>query len=658
MCDVFTTIPHVQVEHEVPSCAGFRLNLSALTWGRTAIQGVLGCAVLWMLSPLQAQESLDVAVVVEPGQTLSPGWILVSPRVSANQTYPIIVNGAGDVVYNQLTPLHGFNFDQNPDGRLSWFSTLLGEWHVLDSSLTTTESVSFNGASEDYHDLELRADGTRLLMGKENVVMDLFDSIPPLEDPERAVIDCLLQEQDAEGNVTWFWRATEHIPPTWCTHCNWEASLIDAYHHNAFETQADGNILLCLRNMDLVVLIDRQTGDILWHLGGPESDFAFTEANGAFAQQHDAQLLPNDRILIYDNATGSDPLVSRGVEYQLNLEAGTATLLQDWPHPEGSFASSQGSIQRLADGGTLIGWGNALSDELGGGSASEFAPNGALRGTIYFPGSNVSYRARKVQAGALPLHMGCTHPEACNFSEEAIVDQGCVFVGSACDDGDVCTVDDVIQANCGCAGFLPPPSEESQCQDAVALNFNPCSVLPFDDGSCQYAVTFRLDASQSGSIPEEVQLQLSGFEPLQMAPGGFGTWTADAILESGEWSFGFLADGQEGGVVRTLDLTFPASWDGGEVRACLGLEASACPGCTDPDDPVFSPFAVNNVLCGAGPTGCTVPGADNYDATAFFDDGSCTFEAESECAVDLTGDGIIGVSDVLLLLTYFGLLCD
>jgi len=607
---------------------------------------------------VHAQESLDVAVVVEPGQSFSPGWILVSPRVSANQTYPIIVNGQGEVAYNQLTPLHGFNFDQNPNGQLSWFSTLQGEWHVLDSNLATTESVIFQGASEDFHDLELREDGTRLLMGKENVFVDVSDSVPPPDDPEKAVIDCLLQEQDAAGNVTWFWRATEHIPPTWCSHCNWEASLIDAYHHNAFETQADGNILLCLRNMDLVVLIDKQTGGIVWHLGGPESDFEFTEPHGAFAQQHDAHLLPDDRILIYDNATGSEPLVSRGVEYQLNFEAGTASLVQEWPHPEGSFASSQGSIQRLEDGGTLIGWGNALSSVLGGGSASEFAPDGTLRGTVYYPSGNVSYRARKVPMDALPLHVGCTNPEACNFSEEAIVDQGCILAGDLCDDGNPCTVADIIQSDCGCAGFFPPSTNDGQCQDPVAVNFNPCSTLPLDDGSCQYAVTFRVDASQSGSIPESMMLELPGFVPLDMEQGGFGTWKAEVILQSGEVGFSFLADGVADDVVRTLDLTFPAAWDGGEVRACFGLDASACPGCTDPDDVSFSPFATDDVLCGAGPTGCTVEGADNFDATAIFDDGSCTFQAESDCPMDLTGDGVIGISDVLSLLTYFGLACD
>ena len=57
--------------------------------------------------------------------------------------------------------------------------------------------------------------------------------------------------------------------------------------------------------------------------------------------------------------------------------------------------------------------------------------------------------------------------------------------------------------------------------------------------------------------------------------------------------------------------------------------------------------------------GCTYPGADNYDASASMDDGSCLFGNVSEfCAADIDGDGLIGVGDVLLVLSAFGQVCD
>lgn len=612
-------------------------------------------------SPLMAQtnDGLDVQVIMEPGQEFGPGWILASPRFSSNLTYPIIVDDQGILRYNELHPYQGFNFDQNPNGELSWFSTTLGRWHRLDSALNFSGAIEFDGADVDYHDLEIREDGSRLLMGKEIITVDISDSALVGDEPTRAVIDCILQEQDAAGNITWVWRATDHIPPTWCSHCNWASNLLDAYHHNAFETQENGDILLCLRNMDLVVLIDHDTGESVWNLGGPASDFAFTDAHGAFAQQHDAQILPGDRLLLFDNATGSEPLVSRGVEYQLNLEAGTATVVQEWSHPDGNFASSQGSIQRLDDGGTLISWGTAGSNQFFGGMVTEYDADGGLRGSIYYPGNHYSYRARKVSAGALPLYIGCTDPMACNYDPQAVVEADCVTVGSACDDGNPCTLGDQIMEDCSCLGeSLPVGPEDDLCLDPAAVNFNPCSTLPFDDGSCQYLVTFRVDPTNWSPVPSSMALNIAGSEAIQLQPGGFGTWHGTLLLSSGVVSHSFLADGVSDGVSRTLDLTFPTAWDGSEVRACFGLEATACPGCTDPDDAAFSPFSVDDILCGAGPIGCTEPEAVNFDPGAFFDDGSCSFSLENQCPQDLTGDGLIGVADVLDLLTYFGSYCN
>ena len=42
----------------------------------------------------------------------------------------------------------------------------------------------------------------------------------------------------------------------------------------------------------------------------------------------------------------------------------------------------------------------------------------------------------------------------------------------------------------------------------------------------------------------------------------------------------------------------------------------------------------------------------------FVDDGSCILDTEDDCQPDLNEDGLIGVADVLELLSYFGLFCE
>jgi hypothetical protein len=55
-------------------------------------------------------------------------------------------------------------------------------------------------------------------------------------------------------------------------------------------------------------------------------------------------------------------------------------------------------------------------------------------------------------------------------------------------------------------------------------------------------------------------------------------------------------------------------------------------------------------------TGCTYPGADNYDPQANFDDGTCTFL--DLCPGDFNGDDLIGVQDILYLLGLYNTTCD
>jgi hypothetical protein len=56
--------------------------------------------------------------------------------------------------------------------------------------------------------------------------------------------------------------------------------------------------------------------------------------------------------------------------------------------------------------------------------------------------------------------------------------------------------------------------------------------------------------------------------------------------------------------------------------------------------------------------GCMYANADNYNALAVDDDGSCVFPNTSTCLGDLDGDNAAGTSDLLALLSSFGTVCD
>jgi len=56
--------------------------------------------------------------------------------------------------------------------------------------------------------------------------------------------------------------------------------------------------------------------------------------------------------------------------------------------------------------------------------------------------------------------------------------------------------------------------------------------------------------------------------------------------------------------------------------------------------------------------GCMDPIAENYDEFASVEDGSCTYDLANPCPTDLSGDGQIGIEDLLEVLGNFGSFCE
>jgi hypothetical protein len=91
---------------------------------------------------------------------------------------------------------------------------------------------------------------------------------------------------------------------------------------------------------------------------------------------------------VFDNGAGvaqTEPY-SRGLRLRLDETAGTASLVQELPHPEHLLASAMGSMEPLDDDGAFVGWGSVPR-------FSEFRPDGTLRFDAGFPGGGFTYRA-------------------------------------------------------------------------------------------------------------------------------------------------------------------------------------------------------------------------------------------------------------------------
>lgn len=219
----------------------------------------------------------------------------------------------------------------------------------------------------DGHDSVLRADGSRILTAYE-------------PNPQTGLVDAVIQEIDAAGQVVYTWNSAEHLDPA--TETTTTPGAADYAHINSIQVMADGDILASFRHLSAVLKIawrdhdgfDR--GDIVWRLGGRHSDFTFLDdpyPSGPCAQ-HTASQLPDGHILVFDNGSvvlGDDPAhcvdpndptgptvvrpQTRVTEYALDASTGTATLVWSYQVP-GRFAYFAGSARRLPNGNTLVGW--------------------------------------------------------------------------------------------------------------------------------------------------------------------------------------------------------------------------------------------------------------------------------------------------------------
>jgi hypothetical protein len=155
----------------------------------------------------------------------------------------------------------------------------------------------------------------------------------------------------------------------------------------------DGHLII--GTPDWVKKIDRQTGDILWELGGPGNQFTFVgvtpEEGAAHFGGHNCHRLDNGNVLVYDNGSGT---VSSGVhEYSLDEVNKVATLVWTYTPSPAIVGASMGNVQRLANGNTFISWGGTSGSEYT--FCTEVTPAGEKVMELKFNEGNKCYRCYK-----------------------------------------------------------------------------------------------------------------------------------------------------------------------------------------------------------------------------------------------------------------------
>jgi hypothetical protein len=238
---------------------------------------------------------------------------------------------------------------------------------------------------------------------------------------------------------------------------------------------------------------------------------------------------------------------------------------------------------------------------------------------------------------------GCTDPEACNYDELSLVDDGscsfCVLEDATCCE-DFCinvsmSVDFPLVGG-GSFSIVDLATGETVANESVS------EVGSWDFTYCLSVGCYGFYASASQFLGDETTMSISVYQDE--------TWIAGSsldILDPNDEDFFVLGEVECYACVDPLACNFDPS---------MFLDDGSCtyPGCNIPSAENYDPEAG----CDDGSCivlGCTYSWALNYNPIANNDDGSCLL-AET-CGSDLDGDGLVSTSDLLMFLVDFGTQC-
>ncbi|MBS1771364.1 MAG: aryl-sulfate sulfotransferase [Bacteroidetes bacterium] len=239
---------------------------------------------------------------------------------------------------------------------------------LMDENMNVLKHIylqQYNGRSAsdpnvlDGHDFILFDDDHYISMAYYKRPASLDNSI--VTSDSVTVVAPIIQEV-RNGNVVWEWDGSQY-PEFYSTSVEGNdfsntTAAQDYMHMNSMIVDdKDGNLICSFRNLNQIVKINRKTGNIIWRLGGKNSDFAVS-SDQQFLRQHDVTLTDGGKtLLVFDNGDFNTRPYTRICEYQLDENSRTISSFKAMKLPNNTFCRFMGSVQKT-DSSYFIGCGS------------------------------------------------------------------------------------------------------------------------------------------------------------------------------------------------------------------------------------------------------------------------------------------------------------
>ncbi|NQY68361.1 MAG: aryl-sulfate sulfotransferase [Flavobacteriales bacterium] len=289
------------------------------------------------------------------------GFIFMNGNVMGAPRTLLITDNVGAMIFFKELDNRTFDFKVQKNGLLSYYEEVgEGKFYLLDPYFNKVDSFATgNGYITDFHDLQILPNGNALMIAWDPQVIDMT-SVVPEGQPNVTVIGSIIQIIDkTTKSVIFQWRSWDHFNITDTKHADLTSAYQISYVHcNAVELDSDGDILISSRKMDEITKISSVSGDIIWRLGGTNNEFTFPNDSIMFCSQHDIRRINNGNITLFDN-TNHTSISPRAIEYKLDEDYKTATIVWEKSNSTVIDANIYGSCQRLENGNTFVNWGQA-----------------------------------------------------------------------------------------------------------------------------------------------------------------------------------------------------------------------------------------------------------------------------------------------------------
>ncbi len=336
------------------------------------------------------------AIIIADKNNPSDGMYFLNSRLT-DAKFMICVDTSGTPVFFREMNTTGGDLRLHTNGYLIQFEQENSSFVQYDSAynkMRTYEAVG--GKITDSHDFIVEEDGSYWLITKEIHAVDM-SLIVAGGNPLAYVVENVIQHIDNSNNLLFEWNSLDHIDILDCdtNFVDLTGNYIDYMHANAIDIDLDGNLLISSRHLNEITKVDITTGNIIWRWGGNKNQFTFINDNTGFSGQHSIRSHEDGTYTLFDNGNWHTPKHSRGLEYSIDENQMTATLLNIYEAGDSlSYSSSMGHMQRTYDGGTIIG----MAANNQGFVLSDFNNSGDRALNIMnFDNTLYSYRAAKYQ---------------------------------------------------------------------------------------------------------------------------------------------------------------------------------------------------------------------------------------------------------------------